>query len=256
MVESVRWRRLRWRLRGAWQWPAFIVLTIVDARPRRPAAVPGRGDRRDRRVPGRGLLQPARGRAAGAGVRDVAAPPPARPAVHDRPRLRGHGAARADHVRAARGRADPSLGGGRGARRPARGVRRRPRLRRRRPPRGSSPAWARWTRVRLETDQLPRVRAGPGEAPALPVRQHRPVTRGRHARPLARAERPSTHNWTNGRWTFARARESVRVRFRGIAPSFGAAARCCGGRALSLLATGLLGVRVWPVDRSPATAAR
>jgi hypothetical protein len=31
MVESVRWRRLRWRLRGAWQWPAFIVLTLVDA---------------------------------------------------------------------------------------------------------------------------------------------------------------------------------------------------------------------------------
>jgi hypothetical protein len=31
MVESVRWRRLRWRLRGAWQWPAFVVLTIVDA---------------------------------------------------------------------------------------------------------------------------------------------------------------------------------------------------------------------------------
>jgi hypothetical protein len=30
MVESVRWRRLRWRLRGAWQWPAFIVLTLVD----------------------------------------------------------------------------------------------------------------------------------------------------------------------------------------------------------------------------------
>jgi hypothetical protein len=31
MVESVRWRRLRWRLRGAWQWPAFFVLTVVDA---------------------------------------------------------------------------------------------------------------------------------------------------------------------------------------------------------------------------------
>jgi hypothetical protein len=31
MVESVRWRRLRWRLRGAWQWPAFLVLTVVDA---------------------------------------------------------------------------------------------------------------------------------------------------------------------------------------------------------------------------------
>jgi hypothetical protein len=24
-------RRLRWRLRGAWQWPAFVVLTAVDA---------------------------------------------------------------------------------------------------------------------------------------------------------------------------------------------------------------------------------
>src|SRR3954451_24829830 len=30
MVEFVRWRRLRWRLRGAWQWPAFVVLTVVD----------------------------------------------------------------------------------------------------------------------------------------------------------------------------------------------------------------------------------
>jgi hypothetical protein len=31
MVESVRWRRLRWRLRGAWQWPTFGLLTVVDA---------------------------------------------------------------------------------------------------------------------------------------------------------------------------------------------------------------------------------
>jgi hypothetical protein len=31
MVESVTWRRLRWRLRGAWQWPTFAVLTAVDA---------------------------------------------------------------------------------------------------------------------------------------------------------------------------------------------------------------------------------
>lgn len=31
MVESLRWRRLRWRLRGAWQWPTFAVLTAVDA---------------------------------------------------------------------------------------------------------------------------------------------------------------------------------------------------------------------------------
>src|SRR3954471_166147 len=31
MVESMRWRRLRWRLRGAWLWPAFALLTVVDA---------------------------------------------------------------------------------------------------------------------------------------------------------------------------------------------------------------------------------
>jgi hypothetical protein len=31
MVESVFWPRLRWRMRGAWQWPAFAVLTVADA---------------------------------------------------------------------------------------------------------------------------------------------------------------------------------------------------------------------------------
>src|SRR3954451_302754 len=31
MVESVFWPRLRWRMRGAWQWPAFGALTVVDA---------------------------------------------------------------------------------------------------------------------------------------------------------------------------------------------------------------------------------
>jgi hypothetical protein len=29
-AERVWHRRLRWRLRGAWQWPAFVVLTVVD----------------------------------------------------------------------------------------------------------------------------------------------------------------------------------------------------------------------------------
>jgi hypothetical protein len=29
-VERVWYRRLRWRLRGAWQWPAFIGLTLID----------------------------------------------------------------------------------------------------------------------------------------------------------------------------------------------------------------------------------
>jgi hypothetical protein len=28
---SQDWRRLRWRLRGAWQWPTFLALTVVDA---------------------------------------------------------------------------------------------------------------------------------------------------------------------------------------------------------------------------------
>jgi hypothetical protein len=30
-VERVWVRRLRWRMRGAWQWPAFALLTVVDA---------------------------------------------------------------------------------------------------------------------------------------------------------------------------------------------------------------------------------
>jgi hypothetical protein len=30
-VERVWHRRLRWRLRGAWQWPAFLALTLLDA---------------------------------------------------------------------------------------------------------------------------------------------------------------------------------------------------------------------------------
>jgi hypothetical protein len=28
--ERLFWRRARWRLRGAWQWPAFVVLTLAD----------------------------------------------------------------------------------------------------------------------------------------------------------------------------------------------------------------------------------
>jgi hypothetical protein len=30
-VERLWTRRLRWRMRGAWQWPAFAVLTVLDA---------------------------------------------------------------------------------------------------------------------------------------------------------------------------------------------------------------------------------
>jgi hypothetical protein len=30
-MEAERLTRLRWRLRGAWMWPTFVVLTVVDA---------------------------------------------------------------------------------------------------------------------------------------------------------------------------------------------------------------------------------
>jgi hypothetical protein len=30
-MDGVRWTRLRWRLRGAWQWPTFVALTLVEA---------------------------------------------------------------------------------------------------------------------------------------------------------------------------------------------------------------------------------
>src|SRR5918912_1521124 len=44
-VESVWWPRLRWRMRGAWQWPAFGVLTVADAV--LIARLPFRGDGAD-----------------------------------------------------------------------------------------------------------------------------------------------------------------------------------------------------------------
>ncbi|MGO9752250.1 MAG: hypothetical protein ACLP8S_09940 [Solirubrobacteraceae bacterium] len=30
-MDRARWARLRWRLRGAWLWPSFVVLIVVDA---------------------------------------------------------------------------------------------------------------------------------------------------------------------------------------------------------------------------------
>src|SRR4051812_11035160 len=30
-LARVDWTRLRWRMRGAWQWPAFIALTVAEA---------------------------------------------------------------------------------------------------------------------------------------------------------------------------------------------------------------------------------
>ena len=98
---SLRWRassasgrRLRWRLRGAWLWPAFLALTVVDAVliVAAPAvggapACSGRAARR--------LRQPARGRRARAAARGwgcAAAGPTCRARSRQ---LRGHRAARA-----------------------------------------------------------------------------------------------------------------------------------------------------------------
>jgi hypothetical protein len=30
-MPQVEWTRLRWRMRGAWQWPAFLALTVLEA---------------------------------------------------------------------------------------------------------------------------------------------------------------------------------------------------------------------------------
>jgi hypothetical protein len=30
LLERQAWRRMRWRMRGAWQWPAFFALTLAD----------------------------------------------------------------------------------------------------------------------------------------------------------------------------------------------------------------------------------
>jgi hypothetical protein len=30
-MEGARWARWRWRMRGAWLWPSFVVLTVADA---------------------------------------------------------------------------------------------------------------------------------------------------------------------------------------------------------------------------------
>lgn len=30
VLERQSWRRMRWRMRGAWQWPAFIAFTLAD----------------------------------------------------------------------------------------------------------------------------------------------------------------------------------------------------------------------------------
>ena len=88
--------RLRWRMRGAWLWPAFFGLTVVDGvliavLPPYDGTPPGLVGGR----PARGLREPdpARRRRAARGPRAAAAA--AGPAASDRARLRRRGADRA-----------------------------------------------------------------------------------------------------------------------------------------------------------------
>ena len=184
-VERVWHRRLRWRLRGAWQWPAFVALTLVDGDPAHRAAAVLR--RRPARLPGRaarGLREPAR----------------------DRRRWRRRRAAGcAAAGRTCRARWPPTTPGRRcwsaiavllGAggllhRSAVRGTR----TRACRPsPRRCTTTWSRRRREyggSLGVDRrdpprcglLPRVRPGRRAEPlVLPVREHRPAPAGDHAR--------------------------------------------------------------------------
>ena len=275
MVESAAgWPRLRWRMRGAWQWPAFVVADAWSTRSL-IALLPFYG-RRARTLLGALLLarlrQPARGRrrwrrSPGVLVRRRRR----RPAAHGRARLRGHGAARA---------ASPSalVAGGlmhrpalrRRARATGAAVRRRARLRARagaalrgagwppRTPCGSSRPLPRlrararprrWLCLFVNTDQSPpgvgRSRPEPtartGAGPATPW--SRAPTTGRHVRwtavwragaTLGRRCLASAIVWTRLSRTGSR-RASAR-RSRWSSPG----SRCW------LLAASLLAVRVWP----------
>ena len=100
MGEALWQTRLRWRLRGAMLWPAFVGRRRRRGRAARPAAR-GRRPRPGavRRRAARRLPQPRPRRGRRAAGRALAAPPPARDAVGDRHRPGGHRAARAGRAR-------------------------------------------------------------------------------------------------------------------------------------------------------------
>ena len=86
MVESVRWRRLRWRLRGAWQWPTFALLTVLDALLVARLPFQGDGRRRARRGAARRASSNLLAVAVARAVRGHgAAPPPPGPAARRSP---------------------------------------------------------------------------------------------------------------------------------------------------------------------------
>ena len=112
--------RLRWRMRGAWQWPAFVVLTL-RRRGRCSHALPFYGRRARTCSPGvllAGLRRTcSRSRWSRRCVGRAAAPPPARPAAPDRrATTRARRCWCASSPRVARGRAGRTAGGARGAR--------------------------------------------------------------------------------------------------------------------------------------------
>ena len=100
------WRRMRWRMRGAWQWPTFFAAHVIDGAVLSAAAL--------LRATGPAASSPAscsrasptcRGRRAGAALRPAVRRRRPRPAEAGRVRLRGHRARQRD-PRAARGGRD------------------------------------------------------------------------------------------------------------------------------------------------------
>ena len=183
-VERVWHRRLRWRLRGAWQWPAFMALTLVDAV--LLVLLPPYDGAPEHLFPGvllAGSVNLRRARPARAAAGTGAAPPPPatcraswRPTT-PAPRSSGDhraagrpaGLAHRSAAQAEEGRAQ-AVAAAMHAYVVEQAPEHRDSARRRR----HHPH-----RPRL----LPRVHPGRRRAPlALPVRDHRPAPAGRHAR--------------------------------------------------------------------------
>ena len=183
--------RLRWRMRGAWLWPAFFALTALDGA--LIALLPpydGSAARAGRRRAAGGLRQPHRGRRARrrwSGACCAAGGPTCRASSRTTTPARAARASRSRSALLAAGLAHrPAVVAERGDE--AAVVRRGARLRRRPGRRmAAGPAAAR--RAAPRARGLPGLRAGRGPAPlALPDRRHRPAPGGRVARQLDGAE--------------------------------------------------------------------
>ena len=74
---GARLRRLRWRLRGAWLWPTFVVATLLEATMLHWLPVQGDSARWIGALLAAGLPEPRGDRRARRAGRDPAAPPQA-----------------------------------------------------------------------------------------------------------------------------------------------------------------------------------